>query len=314
MTMPARISLHDRTMHQFADFIWKIHVRRSVNIDYDGFRLTVPANHLIRSIRKKQPRREEGLRISARHVFNKYPSATYVDIGANIGDTAAIVRLESTCNMVLIEPSDIYFSYLERNLTVLRNSTAIHGFLVPENARLLNLSLEHINSTARLQLDPIPLTTARSVRNLTLSDVYTSNTGDLIKLDTDGYDVELIREYASDFSQQNANLYFELEIRSWDDVEVWTEVLSLLFRMGYTNFLFWDDPGHYMGQATEISHAVDLLRWQYSYKNSRHFGEVRIHNFDVLATSALDADIGRDIVAHYSRRTSWDVAYKQVKI
>lgn len=284
---------------------------RNVNTDYHGFHLAVPKDHLIRSILQRQPRREEGLRISARYVFHKHPSATYVDVGANIGDTAAIVRLESACKMVLIEPSDIFFPYLVRNLPALGNATAFHGFLVPASAKLQNFSLEHNESTARPQLNDESVSAARNTPNFTLGDVYRSAIGDLIKLDTDGYDMELIREYAHDFSQHKTNLYFELEVRSWDDVEAWNETLSLLFRIGYSSFLFWDDPGHYMGQATEPSQAVDLLRWQYSYRNPHHFGEIRIYNFDVLATAPFDADIAEGIATHYSRKIAWDIAYKQ---
>jgi len=63
----------------------------------------------------------------------KYPSGTIVDIGANIGDTAAIISTHARPNkLILIEGSDYFFDILVRNVSQLPGNIVCKKVLVSD--------------------------------------------------------------------------------------------------------------------------------------------------------------------------------------
>jgi FkbM family methyltransferase len=265
----------------------------SQTVEYHGFQFEIPSNHKLMILRDEQPNREEGLRIAAWKIFQKHPGKIYVDIGANIGDTAAVVRSVSSCAMVLVEPSDIFYPYLCRNaLRFGHNVSTIQGFFVSPNDFNAEFELLHWEGTARPRYKGTRASPKQ--QNFVLDQLSRSPIG-LMKIDTDGYDLNLIDGYMDHLAYSNVNLYFELEVRSQQDVIDWRECISKLLSKGYAGILLWDDPGHFMCSVTSVELAHQLLNWQLSYMNENHKGIRRIFNFDVLAISHSDRDIFGEI-------------------
>ena len=115
----------------------------------------------------KRPLREDGLRIAASKIFEKHPTKTFVDVGANIGDTAAIVRSVSACDMVLIEPSDQFFPLLAANaLQFGPGVTWIQSFFVSPTHTDSTFSLIHSAGTAnRTTKGSVSLTRSKRTSN-----------------------------------------------------------------------------------------------------------------------------------------------------
>jgi hypothetical protein len=98
------------------------------------------------------------------------------------------------------------------------------------------------------------------------------------------------------------NLFFEMEVRTQDDVDRWLNCLRGLFSNGYAGLLVWDDPGHFMCSLNGVDLAQQLLQWQLSYTNAKYTGERRVYNFDLLAVAAGDRDILGEIRQAYAGR------------
>ena len=97
----------------------------------------------------------------------------------------------------------------------------------------------------------------------------------------------------------NVNLYFELEVRSRQDITDWLDCMSKLLSKGYAEFLLWDDPGHFMCSVGSVELAQQLLNWQLSYVSDSYKGIPRISNFDVLAVTGVDLHIAIEIKQSY---------------
>ena len=122
----------------------------SHTIKYQGFQFSIPSNHKLMTLRDEQPDREGGLRVAAARIFAKHPEKVYVDVGANIGDTAAVVRSASPCTMVLVEPSDIFYPYLCKNASQFgANVKILQGFFVPPGDVNATFELLHSEGTAQ---------------------------------------------------------------------------------------------------------------------------------------------------------------------
>src|SRR5258708_6065145 len=62
-----------------------------VQLRVGDFTLDAPSNHILLRLQPVQPYRDLAVGVTARELARKYPGATFVDIGANIGDTAALM-------------------------------------------------------------------------------------------------------------------------------------------------------------------------------------------------------------------------------
>jgi FkbM family methyltransferase len=71
-----------------------------------------------------------------------------VDVGANIGDTAAIMATYSPSPIVLVEASEFYCRFLRNNVARIPNRTSIHQTLVSGRPREEG-TLKHVGGTAR---------------------------------------------------------------------------------------------------------------------------------------------------------------------
>ena len=58
-------------------------------------------NHLLLSLHKFQPYRDLCVGVVAKYIAAKYPGGTIVDIGANVGDTAALIATYSKTNYLV---------------------------------------------------------------------------------------------------------------------------------------------------------------------------------------------------------------------
>jgi len=297
MDLDAAKAIVRRTFPQLVE--WRNRRRAAIarSINYHGIKMELPTNHILLSVLKHQPRRHESVRISAAHIFRKHPDAAFVDVGANVGDTAAVVRSVSNCPMVLIEPSDVYLPYLTRNAARLGPGVkVVHGFFVTRDDLQASFDLVHGDGTARPERTSLhfdgPL-------NYDLGKL-TDRPIKLIKIDTDGYDRHLIEGYKDDFGRCAMNVLFELEVLSGEDVRAWTDCLANLLRRDYAGLLIWDDPGHFMCSVRAVDLADQLIRWLLSHGSLDRSGRPRrIYNFDVLALVREDDDVLRAIEEDY---------------
>jgi|ERR1017187_766883 hypothetical protein len=62
-------------------------------------------------------------------VSSKYPNLAAIDIGANVGDTACIIKSAADIPLLCIEGDEFTFAYLQRNVAQFRNTTAHQLFL-----------------------------------------------------------------------------------------------------------------------------------------------------------------------------------------
>ncbi len=87
-----------------------------------------PQNPLYETYRDDSKFNSELGRIAS-SVYTKYPEIVSVDEGANIGDTAAIIRSVCPAPIVCIEGDEMIGRVLNENLHMLGDTTAVHVYL-----------------------------------------------------------------------------------------------------------------------------------------------------------------------------------------
>ena len=110
--------------------------QRSVTMMCGEYSIEVPERHLLLELRESQPLRDVNVGIAAMFLGRKYPDAAIVDIGANIGDTAAHIASHAANPMVLVEASDYYHEILQRNARLFPNDIDIKKAFVSDGSTI----------------------------------------------------------------------------------------------------------------------------------------------------------------------------------
>jgi FkbM family methyltransferase len=194
--------------------------------------LLLPLSHELPFYRTDHPLYGEAVgRIAARL------GGPVVDIGANVGDTAAIVRAHSDVPILCVEGDEIFFRLLERNAGRLGDMELERAFVSGSEPLSPSGGVERGRGTARL-VGGSRLTTPLSV---VLERHPRFARPALIKIDTDGMDVPIVMANLDLLEQTRPVLFFEYD----PHLGAGPQVFVALSHKGYDRGLVFENTGEY---------------------------------------------------------------------
>jgi len=267
---------------------------KEVEVDAGRYQLIVPRGHRLQLEAGEQPYRNLAVGIIARHAGVKCPDACMVDVGANVGDTGAMMASYCTNKLVLVDPSDIYFPYLQRNAQLFPNPVELVKGIVAGEGKVQG-TLVHEGGTARI-------TNSESghgdFKQFKLSELGGGRTC-FVKIDTDGFDYEIMQSSGDFLKRVHPVVYWEGEVSSQAELVAADATLDSLWQWGYTIFAVWDDPGFFILSTGDISAIKQLHR--YLFEVGKHSYRRSIYNYNIAAFHEADGDVARAVVEHFQR-------------
>jgi FkbM family methyltransferase len=253
--------------------------------------LALPPDHKLGVFREHWPRLQLPIGDVAEAIGRKHPGFCAVDIGAHIGDTAAVICSHADVPVLCVEGNPAFLPYLEENARRIGPQIAIEPVLVAGEAGERPMAL-HTDpaGTARL----FEATDGSRATFKTLDQVLRAHprfgAPKLVKTDIDGFDFEVIRGARDLFAAIRPILFFE-----YAPIETATgpgdglECFKTLTGIGYDRFLVWDGYGHYLVHlgAVDFDKLVDLTFFLIA---NRRFGPA-IYHYDIAAFPAGDGDL-----------------------
>lgn len=267
--------------------------QRPTSITVGNFNIEVPDKHPLIDWQLSQPYRDQHIGIAAGLFARKYPSAMLIDIGANVGDSAAWMASRCPNDLVLIEPSPFYIKYLKKNAALFPNKTVVQQVLIG-SAPMTHGDLVHHAGTAYYESGK--LNGPKRFVTKQLSDFQ----GDicLVKCDTDGYDFTIVNENISWLAAHKPGAIIEIQIRTKTNLDQANEVFANLMSIGYVGFIFFDDPGFMVLGTDSLEQINELNRYQFKlFEREEH--RKSIWNFDVLCCHNRDADVFDAVRTYY---------------
>jgi FkbM family methyltransferase len=274
----------------------KMYARQStVKMLVSGFTLEIPRHHHLVGMQKSQPYRNLCVGITAKFVTEKYIDATIIDIGANIGDTAAVIAQYCGNKMIVVEASDYYAEILSRNVKQFPNPIEIERVFVSDGNEVRG-SLHYRGGTAFFEESSgtsteSPKTTKR------LCDIADATTR-FLKIDTDGFDTKIIRAGLEWLSAEKPAILFENSISDKEALLDANSLFESLRGIGYEYFIYWDDPGFHVLSTRSMAAIKDLNH--YLFKLMETGFSRGISNYDVLCLHEGDKDIFDAVSSYYA--------------
>lgn len=229
----------------------------------------------------------------ARIIGKKYPAFTAIDIGANIGDTAALINKYEPVPVLCIEGNPGFLGPLKSNAPRIGRHIDIEESFIGSDGSFVQLAqIDEKNGTASLTGTQRTGTQGISVPMKSLETIISAHPEfadtRLIKLDTDGLDFQILLESIKPIQRIKPILYFEYDTKFSGNGEADAlQAVNKLFSIGYKKFLVYDNYGNYLITASEPERFAELNA--YLRSNKKHGWAV--YYFDICAFTDNDADL-----------------------
>jgi len=262
--------------------------------------IILPPGHMLDQYQARWKRYDVVLGEIARIMHARYPDLTAVDIGANIGDTAALICKHNLVPVLCIEGHPGFLALLKTNASRVSSEIEIEGCFLGADGSMVQLAqIAENKGTATLVGESTTGNTGMSVPMKSLETVLSEHPvfsdPRLIKIDTDGMDFRILLESKSYLQKSRPVLYFEYDpkFQSTSDEEALRAITALVF-IGYTRFLIYDNFGNYMMTASGTETFQELN----AYLRSNRKNGFAVYYFDVCALTDDDKDLFEDIRAY----------------
>lgn len=263
------------------------------------FSISIPDDHKLPNIQSQHKLYDVGWAGVMETICASEPNRPVIDIGANIGDTAALIRTHAKNPIICIEGNKVYTDQLRENIKTIDPSIAmIDKFVTARRAPSSNLRYHASNGTGGLTAAEhgVELEASDFVSLATLRDWCRGHTpsarrswpfqrknGDgpiLFKTDTDGFDQFIIDEAIDVFS--DTVFFFEYDVLAGPSAQdLWSDIFGRMEARGYDVILF-DNFGFPMLCAEKnVGRLISDLTGYAVHQ--RRVGAVRIYYYDIFA-------------------------------
>lgn len=224
-------------------------------------------------------------------IAKKYPAMTVIDVGANVGDTIAVLKSAVDLPVIAVEGDDVSYSYLERNTVQFSNITLIKTYL-GEHSGDEKVSMEKSGWNTTL----IPNASGeKQISFKTLDEVIATNGLNqkelkLLKVDVEGFDTIVLRGATRIIQQHKPVLFFEYNRANM--IAIKEDGLSTIFSFrnyGYQKIAFFDHKGTLL-LATDLQNE-EVVTYLHEYASSKNnlIGYYDICIFHETDTAVADA-------------------------
>ncbi len=189
----------------------------------EGVELLLPLSHELPFYRQDHPHYNEAVgRIAARL------GGPVVDVGANVGDTAAAIRALTDVPILCVEGDERFFRLLERNALRLDPPPELERAFVEAPARG---RVEAARGTARVLAGGDELPSKPLARILEEHRRFAEPA--LLKLDTDGYDVPILLANLELLARLQPVLFFEYDPHLGAEPVVFEQLRNVGYRRAH---------------------------------------------------------------------------------
>jgi FkbM family methyltransferase len=277
-----------------------------VRYSVDGREIYFPALHDAPFNWKFVPDNSKSLGRVALACAGKYPESVIVDVGANVGDSAAIIRSYGVSNRIIsVEGVAEFYEVLVRNAELLGDVTPVLAFVAASEHRAAANLRVLPGGNAVVCEDPaafgIPSGSMPTIdcKFLTLDQVVEQHAAGasvkLLKTDIEGYDLPVLNGSLAFIARHRPVVYLELHVSEQDERVrgvSWQDLWSNLRALGYAKALYWYNSDDFlcMLDLERDDHVIGDIHDYFRNRAGRLY-------LDVCLIHGEDADLAQTVCA-----------------
>ncbi|MET0218106.1 MAG: FkbM family methyltransferase [Burkholderiales bacterium] len=281
---------------------------RNVLVTYsvDGCEIYFPALHETPFHWKFMPDNSKSLGRIAMACAGNYPESVIVDVGANVGDSAAIIRSRGVRNRIIsVEGVAEFHDVLVRNAELLGDVTPVLAFVAASehraaaNLRVVpggNAVVYENPDDFGIRAGSLPMIDGEFLKlEQVVGQHAPGATVKLLKTDIEGYDLPVLNGSLEFIARHRPLVYLELHV-SGQDEQVrgvsWRDLWSNLRELGYAQALYWYNSDDFlcMLDLNRDDHVIRDIHDYFRNRSGRLYLDVcLIHGEDAALAETVYA-------------------------
>lgn len=256
----------------FKPFFKNIKTRNPIiKVQIGKFLIKVPFSHQLPFILQDFPCYSTNLPRIAKLVHEKYDDLHFIDIGANVGDSVALLRTEDEFPILCIEGDQYFYKILEENLVEFSDVFSVNSYVGEEDYVISAVSVE-LGGTAHISQNDKADSIIHFERLMTILEKYPKFlSSKMLKVDTDGFDNKILRGSIDFLKISKPVIFFEydpffLSQQNDDGLSIFDE----LSKVGYQNLLIYENNGELLISA-DINNKLLLQEIHHFYSGRKSF-------------------------------------------
>lgn len=248
-----------------------------INYSYKGVVLKLPLSHDYPFNLKIHPGYSENLGLIASVIKEKYPRVSCIDVGANVGDSVAIVNSFAPMPILCIEGNEMYLPILRHNALKYPN-VEIEDCFVGESSETV-IAINH-GGSAHLKVSE------SGTRVKVLHDILSNHVkfaeSKLFKIDTDGFDLKILRGANQFLKDVKPVIFFEYDpYYLLLQNEYPLSVFEQLNKLGYEKCLLFDNLGDFLCEVDSNDKIIlNDLTCFFNHQGKRYIDVCALHISD----------------------------------
>lgn len=262
-----------------------------ITVTVHGVRLRLNRSHKLPSYVTSYPYYDTALSQLVKYLRDATSKRLmFVDVGANVGDTAALASSSVSrgdVEFICVEACEEFLDLLRANTADL--DVQIVQALVGATTATRNLKIKSTGTGSASVSDSGSETAVTS-----LDDIVGTRTVDIIKIDTDGFEDEVLAGATKTIADNMPALHVEYSprhIRRNGRVDP-SQVLNRLVSLGYEKALIYDNSGTVIGQHALNGEVISALSG-YAESNPHFFLDILVMNSGMLFDSFCLREVQR---------------------
>lgn len=212
------------------------------------------------------------------------------EVGSNIGASLLqIMKVKPHARVAAFEPSNRFLPFLKQNLELAGvNRVEIFPLLAGRSKGTTQLYNNASSASVGQERPELKLRRKQSTSMTTLDEIYRRRPCvDFVKVDTDGFDLEVLRGAEETLKRDAPVLYFELfpALLSTPTPAI---DLAWLQSIGYSRFVCFTPPGKLLGVTDKVEQAI-------SWANIDDYCDILVCRADSTSVTRID-----DLLGHFS--------------
>ncbi|MCW2285746.1 FkbM family methyltransferase [Rhodoblastus acidophilus] len=259
--------------------------------------IVLPPGHALDKFRAHHPGYERPIEVISGLIAEKYNGLTAIDVGANVGDTAAFMVKDARCRLLCVEGNPRFSTLLQQNVRAFCPQAEFELAYIGDGQSGAAPVVETGAGTARI----VPGgDKGQAVKLVSLDEVLARRgafqDAQFLKIDTDGFDPDVLRSGAAFIARRRPVVFFEMDpCQPSSPYEKCAEALEQLLAAGYDTFHVFDNAGTHMMRLTREQSPLLRQLLDYIILNSR-LKKRAVYYYDICALSEADRDISDGIV------------------
>jgi FkbM family methyltransferase len=253
-----------------------------VNYQLKNHQIKLPISHSLPLVIQEYPDYADNLARIASCIYSKYPALTIIDIGANIGDSVFVLRQHVLCPILCIEGDPRFFEVLQTN-TAKTLQVSSQNVFIGDADQESNQELVVVLGTAHFQSSSSQTTVFKKLSTVLQKETDFTDSK-LVKIDTDGFDLAIIRGSADFIRSAKPVIFFEYDpffLSKQNDDGI--SIFALLQTWGYHSIAIYDNFGRYLIslKLTDCHQIADLHQYLLDRQGTYYYDICAIHTEDI---------------------------------